>query len=255
MVSEAGLPVATLCSFLLVLARVAGAIVFIPIPGASAAPEPVRAVFALSLTMALAPFWPAVQPSGVGPLLASLAAEASLGLAVGLVVGLAAEAFVIFGQIVGLQAGYSFASTIDPSTQADSSVLTVLAQTVAGLLFFTTGLHREVVRAVVSSLETLPPGAFLLTAGKADLVVRLSSSIFSVGLRLALPVVALLLMVDIALALLGRINQQLQLLTLAFPVKMLASLALLAAMSAIFPAVYRDYAARLFQVLPALTGR
>ena len=47
---------------------------------------------------------------------------------------------------------------------------------------------------------------------------------FSVGLRLALPVVALLVMVDVALALLGRLNPQLQLLSLAFPVKMLTAL-------------------------------
>ena len=47
-------------------------------------------------------------------------------------------------------------------------------------------------------------------------------------MRLALPVVALLMLVDLALALLGRLNAQLQLLTLAFPAKMLAALLLLA---------------------------
>lgn len=253
--SEASLPLATVCSFLLVLARISGAIVFVPIPGMSASPEPVRAIFALSLTMALAPFWPVVQAPSIGTMLAWLAAEGALGLSIGLVVGLLSEAFVMFGQIVGLQAGYSFASTIDPSTQADSGVLVVLAQTIAGLLFFSTGLHREVVRAFAVSLQTLSPGAFALSPGTADLVIRLSSGVFSVGLRLALPVLALLLMVDIALALLGRINQQLQLLTLAFPVKMLASLALLASMGVIFPRVYSEYAARLFGSLPALAGR
>jgi flagellar biosynthesis protein FliR len=253
--SEAGLPLASVCSFLLALARVSGAIVFVPIPGMSVSPEPARAIFALSLTLALAPFWPAVAPPGVGAMLALLAGEAALGVAMGMVVALLGEAFVMFGQIVGLQAGFSFASTIDPNTQADSGVLVVLAQTVAGLLFFASGLHREVVRAFALSLQTLPPGGFTLAPGVGELVVRLASSIFSVGLRLALPVVALLLMVDVALALLGKINQQLQLLTLAFPVKMLASLALLAAMTAIFPRIYHEYAARLFAALPALATR
>jgi len=253
--SDLSLPIATVCSFLAVLARVSGAIVFVPVPGMSASPEPARAVFALSLTMALAPFWPVVQPPGVGVLLAWMAAETALGLTIGLVVGLLSEAFVMFGQIVGLQAGYSFASTIDPSTQADSPVFVILAQTVAGLLFFSMGLHRDVLRAFARSLETLPPGAFLLSPGTAGLVVRLSSSIFSVGLRLALPVVALLIMVDLALALLGRINQHLQLLTLAFPVKMLLALGLLAAMGGLFPRIYREYAGRLLEALPALAGR
>ena len=253
--SEASLPVATVYSFLLVLARVSGAIIFIPIPGMSSSPESARAVFALSLTIALTPFWPAAVPSTTGALLAWLAGEAALGIAMGVVVALLAEAFIMFAQIVGLQAGYSFASTIDPNTQADSGVIVVLAQTMAGLLFFTTGMHREAIRAFGTSLQTLPPGEFMLAPGAMTLVVRLSSEIFSIGLRLALPVVALLVMVDLTLALLGKINQQLQLLTLAFPAKMLVSLALMAVMGMVFPRIYHEYASRLFAALPALATR
>ena len=79
--------------------------------------------------------------------------------------------------------------------------------------------------------------------------------VLTVGLRLALPFMALMVTVDVAMALLGRINQRMQLLMLAFPVKMLASLAVLAAMAAIFPRVYQDFAARLFEALPALASR
>jgi flagellar biosynthesis protein FliR len=52
---------------------------------------------------------------------------------------------------------------------------------------------------------------------RAEALIRLGASLFAVGVRLALPVVALLVMVDVALALMGRLNQQLQLLSLAFP--------------------------------------
>jgi flagellar biosynthetic protein FliR len=64
------------------------------------------------------------------------------------------------------------------------------------------------------------------------------------GVRLALPLVVLLMLVDLALALLGRMHQQLQLLTLAFPAKMLATLAFLAAILALFLPVYRAAAER-----------
>ena len=60
------------------------------------------------------------------------------------------------------------------------------------------------------------------------------------GVRLALPVVALLVMVDVALALLGRLNAQLQLLSLAFPAKMLTALVMLSWIAAIFPRVIRE---------------
>jgi flagellar biosynthetic protein FliR len=255
MPSEASLGLTTIYGFLLVLARISGAIVFVPIPGFSAGPEPVRIILALSFTIALFPLWPvvAVVPS-IGLLTGWLISEAALGITVGLVVSFLAEAFGVFGQMVGLQAGYSFASTIDPTTQADSGVIVVLAQSISGLLFFALGLHREVLRLFARSLESTPPGSFVITPGATDALIRLGSTIFSTGVRLAFPVVALMVMVDIALALLGRINAQLQLGSLTFPAKMLAGLAIVSAMAAIFPTIYRAYAERLFGALPALIG-
>jgi flagellar biosynthetic protein FliR len=255
MPSEASVPLTTIYAFLLVLARISGAIIFVPIPGFAAGPEPVRIILALSFTIALFPLWPviAVAP-GMGLLGGWIVSEAALGITVGLVVSFFSEAFGVFGQMVGLQAGYSFASTIDPTTQADSSIFVILAQSISGLMFFCLGLHREVLRLFARSLENIPPGSFAITPAHADALVRLGSSIFSTGMRLAFPVVALMVMVDIALALLGRINAQLQLGSLTFPAKMLAGLALVSAMAGIFPTICQSYAERLFGALPALMG-
>ena len=241
MPSEASLPLTTIYAFLLVLARISGAIIFVPIPGFSAGPEPVRIILALSFTIALFPLWPVISVApGIGLLAGWLISEAALGITVGLVVGFLAEAFAVFGQMVGLQ--------------ADSSIFVILSQTISGLLFFSLGLHREVLRLFAHSLENTPPGSFAITVAHADALIRLGSTIFSTGARLAFPVVALMVMVDIALALLGRINAQLQLGSLTFPAKMLAGLAIVSAMAAIFPTICQSYAERLFGDLPALIG-
>jgi flagellar biosynthesis protein FliR len=255
MTSQAAVPLTVVVAFLLVLTRVAGMASFVPMPGSAAAPMRARVILALGFTVALYPVWPAV--SGVpspGLLMRWIAAEAAYGCAIGLVVGFLTESFVIFGQLIGLQAGYSYASTIDPNTQADNGIVIVFAQTFAGLLFFAMGMHRQVFRIFARSLETLPPGSFTPTPGMAEGVIRLSSSLFSTGFRMALPVVALLVMVDLSLALLGRINAQLQLISLAFPVKMMVALAVFAATAGLFPHVYRGYADRLMEALPQLAG-
>jgi len=253
--SEAGLPLTSVYAFLLVLARISGATIFVPIPGFSAGPEPVRIILALSFTVALFPLWPVVTTvPGPGLLVGWLISEAAMGIAVGLVVGFLSEAFGIFGQLVGLQAGYSFASTIDPTTQADSSIFVIVAQTISGLLFFSLGLHREVLRLFARSLESIPPGSFQVKPVAVDVLIHLGSTIFSTGARLAFPVVALMVMLDLSLALLGRINAQLQLGSLTFPAKMLAGLAVVSAILVIFPAIYRAFAERLFGALPALIG-
>ncbi len=150
------------------------------------------------------------------------------------------EALMLAAQVLGLQAGYAYASTIDPNTEADSGILLVFAQLMAGMLFFALGLDREILRLFAQSLDQIPAGVYIFSRASAEPLIRLGAILFSVGVRLALPVVALLVMVDVALALLGRLNAQLQLLSLAFPVKMLTALVVLSWMAAIFPRVVRE---------------
>lgn len=237
------LSVGTLYAFLLVLARVGGALVFVPLPGLKGAPEPVRAALALGFTLALFGRWPAIDASNVTPvkLLAWAASEAALGIAIGVSVAIVLEAFTLAAQVLGLQAGYAYASTIDPNTEADSGILLVLAQLVAGLLFFSLGLDREILRLFAQSLERVPAGVYVLGPLSAQSLIKLGSSLFSVGVRLALPVVALLVMVDVALALLGRLNAQLQLISVAFPAKMLTALLVLSWVAALFPRILLEF--------------
>ena len=233
-----------LLGFLFVLARVAGIFIFAPIPGMKNSPDILRVLLSLSITVALFPLWPdaTAASQSLSHLIATVLAEAALGLAIGLAVSFTLEALQMAAQITGVQAGYGYASTIDPATQADSPVLLVAAQLFSGLLFFAIGLDREVLRVCAASLKTLPPGAFTLTSDLAHTLIALASGIFSVGARLALPAIALLGMLDLSLALLSRVNSQLQLISLAFPVKMLAALLLISFTGVLFSRLFSSYA-------------
>ena len=244
------------CAFLLVLARVGAAMVFVPLPGFNAAAGPARAAFAAGFALALFPVWPQVRVSALdaGTLAVWAAAEAAVGIAIGVSVALVLEAFMVAGQVLGLQAGYAYAQTIDPTTQADAGILMIVAQLVSGLFFFALGLDREVIRLFGDSLTKIPPGAYPLAGSAAETVIRLGAQMFSVGVRLALPVVALLVMVDVALALLGRLNAQLQLLSLAFPVKMLLALAVLSWIAVLFPRMLRDFSGLGFAAARRMLG-
>jgi len=185
-------------------------------------------------------------------MVAWMLSEAAFGLTVGMAVALLAEAFVLAAQILGLQAGYSYASTIDPTNQTDIGVLQMLTQLIAGFLFFLFGLDREIIRIFAHSLSVYPPGSFRINESIVLAIQRLGSMMFSTGLRLAMPVIALLMLFDLSLALLGRINAQLQLLTLSFPIKMLGALAALAGMATLLPAVFEKSARQTFSMLSGL---
>jgi flagellar biosynthetic protein FliR len=240
----------TLLAFLLVLCRVSGVFAFLPVPGMRSGSDSARVFAVLAITIALFPLWPnaANLEQSIGALAAAILSEAALGVTVGLGVSFVMEVLSMAAQVAGLQAGFGFASTIDPNTQNDSGVLLVVAETLAGLLFLASGLDREVIRIFASSLQTFPPGKFVLSAGIAESIVRLGSGVFSLGVRLALPVVALLGLVDLALALLGRLNAQLQLVSLAFPVKMMAAMLLLAWIAAIEPRIFTSFAGQFLAV-------
>jgi flagellar biosynthetic protein FliR len=245
----------TLHGFLLVLTRVAAAFTFVPLPQLKHSSAAARVVLSLSIAIALLAAWPTGQAlPGVWTLLAYMASEAFFGVAVGLVVALLSEVFTLAMQLLGIQAGYGYASTIDPNSEADSGVLVALAQLASWLFFLAFGLEWHVIRALARSLETHPAGTFAISPEARAAVLSLGETVFSTALRLALPVIAMLLLVDIAFALFGRLHAQLQLLSLAFPAKMLASLAMLALLVRAFPGVYQGIAAQGVAALQRIGG-
>jgi len=238
---ELQLSTATLLGFLVTLARIGGVFVFLPLPGIKSTANMARVVLSVCVTIALFPQWPRVSAGGsIGLLLVWMISEAALGIGIGLAVAFVTEALLVAAQTLGLQAGYAFASMVDPNTQADSGILVVFAQLAAGLLFFGAGLDREVLRIFARSLDIMPAGSFVLSRGAGERLLTAGAAMFSTGVRLALPVIAVLAMVDISLALLGRVNAQLQLLTIAFPIKMMLALTVFGWILVLLPAVMRS---------------
>jgi flagellar biosynthetic protein FliR len=161
--------------------------------------------------------------------------EVSLGLLLGLAIQFLQEGIVLGTQALSIQAGYSYASTVDPNSEADSSVLQVLLGLGASWLFMTLGLDRILLQAILSSFATYTPGAFSVQWSDIPSLISLSGAMFSNGLRIAAPIVGVLLLVDVAMALLSRLQPQLQLLNLSFPLKMLLTLAGLALSAQMIP--------------------
>ncbi len=245
------LSASTLLAFALVLSRIASVFVFVPFPSQDSGPPVARIAVALATTFSLFPRWPTINSERFDlPTMALwMISELALGTAIGLMVAFISESLTFGAQVLSLQAGYGYASVVDPTTQADSNVLPVVANLTAGLLFFSTGLHRYVIKAFATSLDSFPPGGFTVSRDLVNVVVALGSSIFSVGIRLAMPIIGLLLMTDITLAVLGRISAQLQMGSNAYPVKMLLTLVMLATILAVAPSLYQAFSSDVFKTI------
>ena len=224
--------ISALIALLLVMTRIGSAIVFVPIPGMRSAPEAARVVLMLAATVLLCRYWIAASGvpqdwtiAGIG---AAIGSEAMFGMGVGIGVSLLVEASQIAGQLISLQAGFSYASTIDPASDVDSGIVLIVCQLLTSLVFFALGLDRVILRGFAESFEHIPLGLYQPRLSAVEGLIRIGSGMFQTAFRLALPLTAVLLIADIALALAGRFLQQLQLSTVLFPVKTLGALAMLA---------------------------
>ncbi len=239
-----------LYSFMAALARVSGFLVFVPLPGLNAGPSMSRVVLALTLTLCLMPLWPPVAATAqFGDLAMWVVAELAVGLVIGLGVAFLLEGFQMAGQAIGLQAGFSYASTVDPSTQADTAVLQTILELFTGILFFASGLDLQLIKLLTMGMDTLPTAGAVFKAFNAAAVIRFGSLMFGAGLRLAMPVIGSLLLLDLAFALLSKVHSQMQLLHLSFSAKMLSGLVLLSILVGACPALLRTSAARTFEIL------
>jgi len=248
------IPASLLYGFLLVLARISGIFVFLPLPGFEAGPSAPKILLSIILSFGMFSRWPVLDPVPTSIMLVAgwMVAEAAIGVATGLAVAFLIEAITFAAQAISTQAGFAYASTIDPNTEADSTVLLILAQLIAGLLFFAMGFDRVLLTILSRSLETHPPGAFIASRASVEALVMLGSSIFTTGLHLALPLMTLLFLIDLSIGLLGHLNAQLQLIALAFPVKMLTALAALSLLVLLIPKLYQQLGATSFDALGRL---
>src|SRR5271165_733131 len=106
------IPTSLLFGFLLVLARISGVFVYLPLPGLQAGPSAAKIVLSMILTFGMYSRWPALNPvpTSMVQIAGWMLAEAAIGLATGLAVGIIIEAILFAAQAISTQAGFAYAS-------------------------------------------------------------------------------------------------------------------------------------------------
>ncbi|HEY7304274.1 MAG TPA: flagellar biosynthetic protein FliR [Bryobacteraceae bacterium] len=242
--------------FLLTLTRVGSALFFLPLPGFKDAAAVVKVALVVGISFCLFPFWASVKIGSLagGQFAMAVLSESAAGLLIGLAIALLHETFQFAAQAVSMQSGFSFASIYDPSSKADTGVFLMMTQLAAGFLFFAFGVHHQLLRILARSFEIFSFSGPHLEDASIKAVLVMGATMFTAGLKLGLPLVVLLLLVEFSLALLSRLHAQLNLLMLSFPAKTALSLVFLAAMMARWPSLYEQMAQRIFELLSRLTA-
>lgn len=249
-------PGAAAVTALLVL-RLTGLLWLAPLFSGRAIPGGIRTAVLVALALLM---WPSAVAAPGAEAARVTAAGILSELGVGLTLGLGAAIFVgaaeAAGDTLAVQMGLSGANVVDPMSQTQLPVLGQLLGLFATALILSTGGHLVMLGALHRSLEILPPGQPIALDAGAMAVVGLGGSLLALGLRLAAPVVAAMMMGNVALGILARTVPQLNVLMVAFPVQialglvvLASTLPVMAAMFAGWPGEYEALAGGLLRAL------
>ncbi len=221
-------PAVTIAAVLLAVCRATGFVFTAPPFNTRMVPGPAKAAVALALSMvSLTQVSQGLPTPTAGFLLVGAVTEIVIGLSLGFVVQVLFAAVQYAGDLIDLTGGFSLQPAYDPLSMTTSSSVGRLHYLLATTLLFTSGGHLLIVRGFATSYEGMPVGGSVPTEQLAQVLITALSMMFLAALQIAGPMVAVLLLADVALALLSRAAPALNIFSFGFPVKILLTMALL----------------------------
>jgi len=206
--------------------------VTLPLIDLRSVPPVWRVALAICFAAAMAPAVVETVPASsidlsVGGLVFETVRSLVVGLLLGFTLNLVFTAVRFAGSVAGMQIGFAIVNSFDPQSGAQVSVVSQFYYLLAVLLFFVTGAHHILVEAMFHSCTAVPPFGNLNAAGGAWYLLEQFGSVFVIGLRMAAPVVLVLLLVSASMGVVVKTVPQLNVLVVGFPIKIAVGLIVL----------------------------
>lgn len=249
--------------FTLGLARWLPITTFSPVLGGRLAPSPVKLGLAVSLAAFLLPWLdttaPARMPAGL-EWWALVVKELLIGFLLGFGSSLLFWAADMGGRFLDAARGTTAANLMIPQLKVQSSLLGDFYFQLLLVLYLLLGGHRLLVDAVFRSYQLLPPFALQLRLESvADSFITGTAGALAIAVQLIAPALAALIVMDVMLAVTGRMAPQLNVFFLSLALKASVG-ALMAALSLYFiqdlsDGLMRDHHRWLARTAAALAGK
>lgn len=243
--------------FVLLAVRLGGLVLSAPIFGSPTMPAPLRGALALLLTLMFAPLagTPPAEAWTAGAFVLAAGAEFAVGLLIGFTASLLFAAVRLAGHLVDQDMGLSLAAVLDPTSEEPVAVVSQFQTLIAMIVYLVINGHHILLTSVAESLRAVPVGGgFAFGAASPGLVGEMAGKLFVVGLSLAIPALATLFLVTVAMAFLARAVPEMSLLTLGYPLRTLVGMAALAVSVGFFVRAFARLASDQDGVLRGLVG-
>jgi flagellar biosynthesis protein FliR len=195
----------------------------------------IAVVLALSLFLS-APL--STSSLAVTGMVSAVVLNLAAGLSLGLLTSILFQSFSTAGAMVDVASGLSVSAVFDPSLGTSATVFQRFFDTVALVLFFVMGGHRLLVMGLATSIEVVGlDGDLQLDGGLADVAVDLFARYTLASLEIAVPIMATLLVTEVALGIASRLLPQANVFLLGLPLKILVAIVVVGVTVTSFPAI------------------
>jgi flagellar biosynthetic protein FliR len=218
-------------AWMLVLARVGAAMMFLPGIGEAAAPATMRAGIAFCLAALILPdVRPQVPPVPESGLLAGTAiiAEVTTGLWFGWLARVWVQTLALAAQFIAYLLGLSSVLQPDAELGPQSTALARLFELAAPLFVLSSGLYQLLISGLVGLYRVVPPGHFLPMGEGVDKVAEAVAATLALAVQLASPFIVAAIVWHVAIGTAARLIPRMQVYFVSMPGQILGGTLLLA---------------------------
>jgi flagellar biosynthesis protein FliR len=194
-------------------------------------------VLAMLGSSQLDPSWYAVTQDA---LITTALGEFIIGAFMGFGTRLVFAILEVGGIIIGMQMGLAMAQTFNPGSEGQSTVVQTWAYLFGLILAVVTDWYQQSIGYWVLSFRFYPPGSWWLILDGVGGLGRVLGAVFVMGVQMAAPVLALILLVNLTFAFLGKVAPQVNVLMLSFAVRIAVGAVALIAVVLLAKALFED---------------
>lgn len=145
--------------------------------------------------------------------------EIMTGLILGYITNLVFQALRWAGAWMDIHAGFSMVSVLDPTSATSSTLLGNFSYFIGLVFFFIIDGHHMVIRMLIESINIVPIGKTIVYQETLMGIMQTIVSYFALGIKIAIPLVLILVITDVCLGLISRTVPTIPIMIFGMPIK------------------------------------
>ncbi len=214
---------------LLIFVRISGMFITAPFYKSMAILPQVKVFLAIVIATSMTQFYWTQQPTfdfHLWSLVLLVFKEFTVGAIIGFAANLVFLGARMAGGLIDFEMGFQAASVFDPASN-NPTLIGELNELITLMIFLIINGHHQLIEVIFASIRAVPLTTFAISEPTYILLIKFTTTIFILAIKIAAPVLIALFSTNLALALLARVAPQTNIFIISFQLKVAVGLLML----------------------------